>query len=89
LLLLTGHIVTTTSGEPVIGASVFAEDLKQGTVTDQLRKLFISPFPEEDTRLRIASLGMKGTHRMVLVYSNGKLDIELNEDVRAAERSGC
>lgn len=79
--LLTGHIVTTTSGEPVIGASVFAEDLKQGTVTDQLGNYSLT-VPKGRHTLRIASLGMKGTHRRVLVYSNGKLDIELNEDVR-------
>jgi hypothetical protein len=81
LATLKGRIATATSGEPVIGASVFVEDLKQGAVTDQLG-IYSLTIPKGRHTLRIASMGMKSTHRRVMIYNNGKFDIELMEDIK-------
>jgi hypothetical protein len=77
---VAGHIREATSGEPVIGAAVFVEKPLIGVATDQFGYYSIS-LPKGRHELKIKSVGMKSTQRQLMVYGEGKLEIELEEDV--------
>lgn len=77
---LTGYIKDTRSGEALIGATLFAEDAAIGVATDQFGRYTIN-LPRGRHQLQIKSMGMRSTLRQVILYNNGTLDIELEEEV--------
>ncbi len=77
---IAGYVRNTKSGESVIGASVFIEYPLIGVATDQFGYFSIT-LPKGRQELVIKSLEMKSTKRQVMLYADGKLDIELQEDV--------
>jgi hypothetical protein len=77
---VAGYIKDATTGEPVVGASVLVEKLKTGTSTDQYGYFSIS-IPKSQLTLNIQSIGMKDTRRQILLYSDGKLNIEMQQQV--------
>lgn len=54
---ITGTVMSSEDGEPVIGASVLVSGTKTGTVTDVNGKFSLS-VPDANTKLRISYLGM-------------------------------
>jgi hypothetical protein len=77
---IAGSVKNTVNGEPVIGAAVFIENPTIGVATDQFG-YFALTIPKGRHEIKIKSVGMKSTQRQVMLYGNGKLDIELDEDV--------
>lgn len=77
---VAGSVRDEASGEPVVGASVYLEKPLIGVATDQFGYYSIS-IPKGRHELKIKSLGMKSTLRQIMVYGDGKLDIELDQDV--------
>jgi hypothetical protein len=77
---LAGNITDAATGEPVIGATVFIERPIIGVSTDQFGYYSIT-IPRGRHELKISSVGMKATQRQIFLYSSGKLDIELDQDV--------
>lgn len=77
---MAGHVRDVMNGEPVIGAAVFIEKPLIGVATDQFGYYSIT-LPKGRHELLIKSIGMKPTQRQIMVYSDGKLEIELEEDV--------
>jgi len=77
---IAGYVRNLKSGEPVIGASVFIENPLIGVASDPFG-YFSLTLPKGRHELIIKSLEMKSTKRQVLLYSDGKLDVELQEDV--------
>jgi hypothetical protein len=77
---LSGVITDLDSGEPVIGASVYIEKPIIGAITNQFG-YFSLTLPKGRHEIHIKSVGMKSTRRQVMLYSNGKLNIEIEEDV--------
>jgi hypothetical protein len=77
---LAGHIIDAQSGEPVIGAVVYIENPWTGVATDHFGYYALT-LPRGRHELKIKSIGMKDTRRQVMLYTDGKLDIELYEDV--------
>lgn len=82
---IAGYIREAKGGEPVIGANIYTEDKKTGTVTDQFG-YFSLTLPKGRQLLLISSIGMSDTKRQVMLYSNGKLNIELYEYVPSLKR---
>jgi hypothetical protein len=78
--VLAGHIKDAATGEAVVGAVVFIEEPWVGTATDMYGFYSIT-LPTGKHSLQIQSVGMKDTERNVVVYADGKLDIELHEEV--------
>jgi hypothetical protein len=76
--ILTGNIRNIENGEPVVGAVVLNETTGKGVATDPLGYYSIE-LPTGRNNLRISCVGMRETVRQVMVYDNGKLDIELTE----------
>jgi hypothetical protein len=77
---IIGNIRDGATGEAVIGGSVYIEKPLIGTATDQNGYYSIT-LPKGKHLLLIKSIGMKNTLRQVMVYGNGRLDIELNEEI--------
>jgi hypothetical protein len=77
---LSGVVTESTSGEPVIGATVHIEKPLIGVVTNQFGHFAIT-LPKGRQEIFIKSMGMKTTRRQVMLYADGKLSIEIDEDI--------
>ena len=77
---LTGNIKDSKTGEPLIGSSVYIDNPTIGVSTDQFGRYSLQ-LPVGKHKLKVKSLGMKSTQRIILMYSDGILNIELSEDV--------
>ena len=79
---ITGYVRNAVTGEPVIGAAVFINSPSIGITTDALGRYALT-IPRGKQVVRIKSTGMRETQRQVILYSDGKLDIEMRESVIA------
>ncbi len=79
---IAGHIKETKTGEPVIGASVYINEPLIGVVTDQFGYYSLT-LPKGRHEINVNSTGMKSARRQVLLHSDGKLDVELRDDIIA------
>jgi hypothetical protein len=77
---VAGYVRDIKTGEPVIGASILIENTKVGVSTDQFGYYSIS-LPRGKHVLNLQSIGMRDTKRQLILYSDGKLDIELQTQV--------
>ncbi len=78
--ILAGYVKDSKSGEGLVGASVYLDSSSIGTTTDQFGYYSLT-LPRGRHLLQISSTGMKPTKRQLILYSNGKLTIELKDDV--------
>ncbi|MBO0358298.1 TonB-dependent receptor [Hymenobacter sp. BT186] len=77
---LAGHIRELKSGEPVIGATIYTEAPAVGTSTDQFGYYSLTlPVGRHDIKIR--GIGIKNTKRQVVLRADGKLEIEVEEDI--------
>jgi hypothetical protein len=77
--VVSGIIRDIRSGEPIIGATISSTS-GSGVISDQLGNFSIS-LPKGRNELKIQSVGMKKTTRQIMLYSDGKLNIELEETI--------
>ncbi|MFN8340069.1 MAG: TonB-dependent receptor [Cyclobacteriaceae bacterium] len=77
---VAGYVRNIDNGEPIVGAVVMIENPFMGTATDAFGYFSLS-LPKGRYELKIKSLGMKTTRRQIMLYSDGKLDIEMKEDI--------
>src|ERR1700761_2168422 len=77
---LAGYVKNAKSGEGIIGASVYNPDSHIGITTDQFG-YFSLTLPRGRQTLAIKGLGMKDTRRKIILYSDGKLNIDMQEQV--------
>ncbi|MEO8766300.1 MAG: TonB-dependent receptor [Ginsengibacter sp.] len=82
---ITGFILDTKTGEPVIGASIKVENTSTEVITDQFGYYTLSVLKGRHT-LSIQSIGMKDTKREITVYGDGKFNIEMQSQVIALKR---
>ncbi len=80
--VLSGYIKDIKSGEAVVGASIYLPSTKQGVATDQFGYYTIT-LPRGRQILTIRGIGMRDTRRQIILYSDGKLNIELQEQVNS------
>src|SRR5882762_3407510 len=76
---VSGIIRDISSGEPIIGATISTAP-GSGVVSDQLGNYSIS-LPKGKNELKIQSVGMKKTVRQIMLYSDGKLNVEMEETI--------
>ncbi|MDL2208446.1 TonB-dependent receptor [Parabacteroides sp. OttesenSCG-928-O15] len=77
---LTGVMTDFRTGEPIIGAVIYTEKTMIAATTDAYGFYSLQLSPGQH-RLLIRGIGLKDTQRQVAIYNNGKLDIELEEEV--------
>ncbi len=73
---LVGYVRDIKNGEAIVGATVYAGDV--GVTTDQFGYYSLT-LPRGRYILKVSSVGMKETKRQVMLNSDGKLDIELQD----------
>lgn len=79
-VVVTGYIRNEKSGEPIINASVFVDSLNKAVSTDQAG-YYTLILPAGKHNVNVQSVGMKDARYTVVVYSDGKLNLELKEHV--------
>jgi hypothetical protein len=77
---VAGYVRDIRTGEPVMGATIAVDALAIIKSTDQFGYYSLS-LPRGRHIIRITSAGMKDTRRQVMVYSDGKLNIDMSEFV--------
>lgn len=73
---LTGKVVAQ-GGEPLIGASVWTENLGKGAVTNEEGKFTITNLPQGEVELRVSFLGFETFRRVISLPFSGELEIAL------------
>ncbi len=77
--IITGTIRNATTGEPLINTSVFINN-NYSTITNAYGNYSLT-VPAGKHTLNILGIGMKDTKLQLAVYSDGKLDIDIREQV--------
>lgn len=77
---IAGYLHDNKTGEPVIGASITAEGTKTGVVSDQYGYYSLT-VPKGRTTLDIQSLGIRTTRRQLMVYGEGRMNIDVQAEV--------
>ena len=75
---VAGYVRDRKNGEAIIGAAIFIDNPPIGVITDQYG-YFSLTLPRGRHVLKITSIGMKETKRQIMLYSDGKLNVELQE----------
>jgi len=79
---LSGYIRDIKTGDGVAGSSISIADPKTGISTDQFGYFTIT-LPRGKYILNIRGLGMRDTRRQIVLYADGKLNIEVQEQINS------
>jgi hypothetical protein len=77
---LSGYVTEVRTGMSVAGAAVYAANSSVGAMTGN-DGYYVIQLPAGQQELSVHSVGMKDTRRQLMLYSDGKLNIEVQEDV--------
>ncbi|WP_158800469.1 TonB-dependent receptor domain-containing protein [Pedobacter sp. L105] len=80
--ILSGYIRDIKSGEGVAGSRIFIGEPKTGVSTDQFG-YFTMTLPRGKHILNIRAMGMRDTRRQINLYTDGKLNIEVQEQINS------
>ncbi|MCL2074097.1 MAG: TonB-dependent receptor [Marinilabiliaceae bacterium] len=79
-VIMTGTVTNSKTGEPVPGVTLLLENPLTGTTTDAYGFYSIR-LPPGRQEIIIRGMGLKESKRQLMLFSDGKLDIELVEQV--------
>ena len=80
MVTMTGTVTNFKNGESVPGISLFMENSNIGTVTDAFG-FYTLRLPTGRRELLIRGMGMQESKRQLMLFSDGKLDIEVDEQI--------
>lgn len=75
---LSGYVRDIRNGEALVGAAVYLDNPQIGVITDRFG-YFSLQMPKGRHVLQISSAGMKDARRQILLHSDGKLNVEMEE----------
>ncbi len=75
---LSGTVKNLETGESLIGAVIYFNELEKGCVTNSSGAYSIT-IPKGQYRVEYRSMGMRTAHRNITIYSDGKLDVGLQD----------
>lgn len=78
---ITGYIKDEKNNEPIIGALVFADNTPTNGVSTDVNGFFTIILPKGKHEIAVKSIGMKNAKRQIILLSDGKLNIEMKEEV--------
>ncbi|HXB44632.1 MAG TPA: TonB-dependent receptor [Puia sp.] len=82
---IAGYVKDAKTGEPLAGASINIENTKMGVSTDQYGYYSLSLHKGRYV-LDVQNIGMKDTRRQILLYGDGKLNIEMHQTIIALKK---
>lgn len=77
---ISGYVKEIKSGDAIAGASIFVANTKTGVVSDKFGYYTLS-LPRGRQQLIVRAIGMKDTRRQLMLYTDGELNIELQDQV--------
>ncbi|HXB95847.1 MAG TPA: TonB-dependent receptor [Puia sp.] len=77
---IAGYVRNDKTGEAIVGATLRADTLSLAVTTDQFG-YFSLTLPKGRHVILITDAGMKDTRRPIILYSDGKLDIDMQDAV--------
>ncbi len=77
---LSGHVTNAKTGKPIPDLSIVVKNRKIGTVTDE-NGFYEITLPAGVNHFVTKALGIESQEKRVLIYNNGKLDFNLNENI--------
>ena len=75
---LKGTIKDIETGEPLVGATIYVQELKKGTACNPYGFYSIT-LPKGQYKIEYRLVGMQTTQRNIIIHSDGKLDVELKD----------
>ena len=79
---IAGYVRDIKSGEPLIGATVYVDNPPMSSVTDQFGYYSLT-LPKGRHVIKISSEGMRDTKRQVMLYADGKLNVNMQDYVQS------
>jgi len=80
LLQLSGYVKNTRTGEPIQDLAVVVRAKNKG-VTTNAEGYYEIALPQGEHLLETSSMGIEASERNVVLYDDGNLDLDLNEDL--------
>ena len=77
--LLSGKVTSSSSGEPVIGATLYVEGTNKGVITNSEGFYALHVDAGSSITLNVSCLGMEKETYFVDIYSSGVLNIKMSE----------
>lgn len=81
---VSGYVRDAATGEGIIGASIFVEEVQQGTSTN-LNGYYTLTLPVGAYHLRVNSVGYEEEQRGIKILSNGSLSLDLFQSTARLE----
>jgi hypothetical protein len=77
---IAGYVKDDKSGEPIVGVSIFADTASSAVTTDQFG-YYSFTLSKGRHNIRLSDAGMKDTRRQIILFSDGRLDVEMHDAV--------
>lgn len=77
---VAGHIRDAETGEALFGALIYIDNPRIGVASDQFGYYSLT-IPKGRHEVQLRCIGYKNTKRQIILYSRGKLDLEMIQDV--------
>ena len=82
---LTGTITSFKTGEPVMGVNMVIRKPVWSAAVSDIDGKFVLKVPVGEVDIEMTGIGINDTHRRLMVYENGKLDIELEDKIQTLD----
>ena len=85
MLELTGVITSFKTGEPVAGVNMVVKEPTWSAAVSDVNGRYVLKVPQGEVDIEMTGIGIIDTHRRLMVYENGTLDIELEDKMQTLE----
>ena len=82
---LTGVITSFKTDEPVMGVNMVIRKPVWSAAVSDIDGKFVLKVPVGEVNIEMTGIGINDTHRRLMVYENGKLDIELEDKIQTLD----
>ena len=85
MIELTGTITSFKTGEPVTGVNMVVKTPTWSAAVSDANGRYVLKVPQGEVDIEMTGIGIIDTHRRLMVYENGILDIELEDKMQTLE----
>lgn len=82
---LTGTITSFKTGEPVTGVNMVVKNPTWSATVSDANGRYVLKVPQGEVDIEMTGIGIIDTHRRLMVYESGTLDIELEDKMQTLE----
>ena len=82
---LTGTITSFKTGEPVMGVNMVVKSPTWSAAVSDANGRYVLKVPQGEVDIEMTGIGVIDTHRRLMVYEGGTLDIELEDKMQTLE----